>query len=167
MASLTDTIEALLWEDESTKLDFKETQYPLDTPEQKGELLKDLLAFANAFRRNDAYILLGARDIKGSRALITGVTHHLNDADLQQLVNSKTNRTMEFSYHALELDNQHIGIIRIPRQARPTYLRKPFGNLKGNAVYLRHGSCTSIATPDEIARMGADQQRAGDEGHDP
>lgn len=65
MASLTDTIEALLWEDESNTLDFKQIQYPLAgaTEEQKGEIIKDILAFSNAFRRDDAYILLGVRDV--------------------------------------------------------------------------------------------------------
>ena len=43
-------MEELLNEDESATLDFKRDQYPFDnaTDEQKGELLKDILAFANA-----------------------------------------------------------------------------------------------------------------------
>jgi hypothetical protein len=156
MPSLTETIDALLWEDESTTLDCKETQYPFAgaTDVQKSEIIKDLLAFANAFRRADAYILLGVRDVKGSRSTITGVTAHLEDAHLQQLVNNKTNRTLEFSYHALMLDGQQVGVLRIPRQTRPTYLLKDYGKLAANTVYVRHGSSTSIATPDEIARMG-------------
>lgn len=159
MASLYDTIEALLWEDESTSLDFKQSQYPLTTEDEKSELLKDILAFTNSFRRETAYVLLGVRENKGGRATITGVTHHLNDHDLQQLINSKTNRPIELSYHTLTVDNQQVGIIKIPRQARPAYPMKDFGNLKANTVYLRHGSSTSIATPDEIARMGSDQQQ--------
>lgn len=159
MPSLTDTIDALLWEDESTTLDFKEQQYPLTSDEEKAELIKDVLAFANAFRRNDAYILLGIREHKGGRAAVIGVTNHPDDASLQQLVNSKTNRPVEFSYHALTIDNQQIGIIQIPRQPRPAYLTRNFGKLTTNTVYIRHGSSTSIATPDEIARMGNDQQQ--------
>jgi hypothetical protein len=94
--------------------------------------------------------------VQGGRSTITGVTHHLKEADLQQLVNSKTNRTVTFSYQGLEFEGRQIGIIRIPRQARPTYLRKAYGKLKPNEVYLRHGSSTSIATLEEVARMGAD-----------
>lgn len=157
MASLTDTIEALLWEDESTTLDFKQTQYPFATAtdDQKSELLKDILAFANAFRRDDAYILLGVQDQPGGRATILGITNHLDDASLQQLVNTKTNRPVEFSYHALQINGKDIAAIRIPRQQRPLYLKKNFGNLPANTVYLRHGSSTSIATPDEISHMQA------------
>lgn len=158
MPTLTDLIENLLWEDESNTLDFKEAQYPFAgaTDQQKSEIVKDILALANAFRREDAYILLGIRDVKGGRSTVVGVTNHLDDAHLQQLVNTKTNRTVEFSYHALEIDGKQVGVIRVPRQARPTYLRKAFGKLQPNTVYVRHGSSTSIATPEEISRMGID-----------
>jgi predicted HTH transcriptional regulator len=59
-------MEELLNEDESSTLDFKRDQYPFDgaTDEQKGELLKDILAFANAWRRTDAYILVGVKDLR-------------------------------------------------------------------------------------------------------
>lgn len=168
MASLNEIVEALLCEDESTTLDFKATQYPFATAndDQKSEIIKDILAFANAFRREDAYILLGVQDHQGGRATIVGVTNHVDDAHLQQLVNTKTNRPVEFGYHALTIDGQQIGIIRIPRQARPIYLRKPYGKLLAEKVYLRHGSSTSIATLEEIARMGADDQ-PGDHRHNP
>lgn len=154
MASLVATIKALLSKDESTTLDFKQTQYALAhaTDDQKGELIKDFLAFANAFRHHDAYILIGVTE--GHPATVTGITHHLNDAHLQQLVNTKTNRPVEFSYHALRINSKDIAAIIIPRQQRPLYLKKDFGKLRAHTVYLRHGSSTSIATPDEIARMG-------------
>jgi Schlafen, AlbA_2 len=163
MPSLTDTIEALLWEDESTTLDFKQAQYPFATAtdEQKSEIIKDILAFANAFRRDDAYILLGIHDQPGGRATILGVTNHLDDASLQQLVNTKTNRPVEFSYHALTIDGHKLGAIRIPRQQRPTYLKTSYGKLHAQTVYLRHGSSTSTASLEEIARMGTDQQPSG------
>jgi hypothetical protein len=154
MASLTATIKALLAKDESTTLDFKRDQYPFAnaTDNQKSELIKDVLAFANAFRHQDAYILLGITE--GHPATVTGITNHLSDAHLQQLVNTKTNRPVEFSYHALRINGKDIAAIRIPLQQRPLYLKKNYGNLPANTVYLRHGSSTSIATPDEIARMG-------------
>jgi hypothetical protein len=157
MSSLTDTIEQLLWDDESASLDFKEMQYPLSdaTDDQKSEIIKDVLAFANAFRRGEAYIILGAKDVQGGRAIITGVTHHLDDARLQQLVNSKTNRPADFTYHAVAIDGKQVGAIRIPLQKRPIYLLKPFGKLQAQTVYIRHGSSTATATPDEIAGMGA------------
>lgn len=45
-------VESLLYEDEGATLDFKQTSYLFEGAErhQKAELLKDILAFANAFR---------------------------------------------------------------------------------------------------------------------
>ena len=52
-------IEQLLHEDETESLDFKRDQYPFAgaTDEQKGELLKDILALTNSRRRITGYIL--------------------------------------------------------------------------------------------------------------
>ena len=46
-------LEALLNEDENPALDFKREQYPFERApdDEKSELLKDILAFANACRR--------------------------------------------------------------------------------------------------------------------
>ena len=58
--------EGLLYEDESSTLDFKRDQYPFqgETPDVKSELLKDILAFANSWRRSDAYILVGVEEVR-------------------------------------------------------------------------------------------------------
>jgi predicted HTH transcriptional regulator len=62
--------ERLLYEDESTSLDFKSEQYPFAkaTDEEKSELLKDIPGFANAWRRADAYILIGVSEVRGGRS---------------------------------------------------------------------------------------------------
>ena len=53
--------ERLLYEEEGTTIDFKKEQYRFvkATDEEKSELLKDILGFANAFRRSATYILIG------------------------------------------------------------------------------------------------------------
>jgi len=149
-------MEELLNEDESSTLDFKCDQYPFDkaTDEQKGELLKDILAFANAWRRTDAYILIGVEDIKGGRSNVVGVASHLDDACIQQFVNSKTNRPVTFAYEVFPFEGVRIGIIHIPLQERPIYLTKDFGKLKKGEVRIRRNSSTDIATPDEIIKIG-------------
>jgi hypothetical protein len=150
-------IEQLLNEDEGTGLDFKRDQYPFDgaTDEQKSELLKDILAFTNAWRRMDGYILIGIEEIKGGRSKVVGISEHLDDAKLQQFVNSKTQRPISFSYEAIPLEGIQVGIIRISLQARPIYLKQDYGKLKKHTVYVRRGSSTAIADPDEISRMGS------------
>lgn len=149
-------MEELLNEDESSTLDFKRDQYPFNnaTPEQKSELLKDILAFANAWRRTDAYILVGVEDVKGGRSNVVGVTTHFDDATIQQFVNGKTNRPVTFSYEVFPFESVQVGIFHIPLQDRPIFLKSDFGKLKQREVYIRRGSSTVIADPDEIAKMG-------------
>ncbi|MGD8496230.1 MAG: ATP-binding protein [Gemmatimonadales bacterium] len=151
-----DLLEQLLHEDESTSLDFKSAQYPFRgaTDEEKTELLKDVLALANAWRRTDGYILVGVEEVRGGRSRPVGVTEHLDDAELQQFVNSKTQRPVEFSYRQASIDRVSIGVIHVAVQHRPIYLLKGFGRLSKETVYLRRGSSTAQATPDEVAKMG-------------
>jgi hypothetical protein len=149
--------EELLNEDESTTLDFKRDQYPFEGADDdaKAELLKDILAFANAWRRTDAYIIIGVEEVKGGRSVPVGISQHLADHSLQQFVNGKTNRAVVFEYRTFQFNALQIGIIRIPPQERPVYSNKTYGGVVKEAVYLRRGSSTTIANPTEIARMGA------------
>lgn len=150
----TEFIEHLLHEDEGVELDFKQEQYPFEDAGDtaKSELLKDILAFVNAWRRSTAYILIGVREIRGSRSKLVGVSTHLDDA--HQFVNSKTRRPVTFSYHCCSILGASIGIIEMPVQERPRYLTKTYGRVKKDAVYLRRGSSTAVARPDEVAQMG-------------
>jgi Putative DNA-binding domain len=148
--------ESLLFEEEGPTLDFKRDQYRFEGAgdKEKAELLKDILAFANAWRRTDAYIYVGAEEVRGGRSKIVGIACHIDDAKLQQFVNAKTNRPIDFSYCPLEVEGRQIALIHIPVQQRPTYLKKDYGDLRKEAVYIRRGSSTAVATPDEIAQMG-------------
>lgn len=149
-------LEELLHEDESSSLDFKREQYKFDSEDDdaRSELLKDILAFANAFRRSDAYILIGVEEIRGGRSIIAGVSEHLDDANLQQFINSKTQKPIEFSYETFSAEGKSLGIIRVPPQRRPFFCKKYYGKVKANEVYIRRGSSTAVANPDEIASMG-------------
>jgi len=149
-------LENLLYQEESEALDFKVEQYPFDkaTDAQKGELLKDILAFANAWRQTDAYILIGVEEVRGGRSLVRGATHLLN-RNLQQFVHSKTNRPVEFSYTPVTFEGAEIGVLTIPLQDRPVYLTKQYGDLEANVVYIRRSDTTGKAAPDEVALMGS------------
>jgi len=83
-------IEPLLYEDESTTLDFKREQYKFigTTNEEKSELLKDILSFVNAWRRSDAFILIGVDETIEDKATVLGITDNIDDASLQQFVNT-------------------------------------------------------------------------------
>lgn len=150
-------IEDLLLSEEDATLDVKSEQYPFEgaDKEAKSELLKDILAFVNAFRRTDAYILTGVVEVQGGRSEPVGVDEHLDDAKLQEFVNAKTQVPVTFSYRRLNHDGVSIGVIHIPvGQPRPVYTKKTYGKVHSGLVYIRRGSSTGVATPEEIARMG-------------
>ncbi len=101
-------MEQLLREGESSSLDYKRDRYPFAgvTDDEKGELLKDILAFANGWRHAEVYILIGVEEVAGGRSTVVGVSHHIPENDLQQFVNSKTNRPVTFSYRSLPIRGQ-------------------------------------------------------------
>ena len=149
-------IEELLYEEEGTTLDFKGEPYKFNSASdhEKSELLKDILAFSNAWRRVDAYILIGVEEVKGGRCRIVGIQDSLDDAQLQQFVNSKTQRPIEFNYRTVLIDGLKVGVLCIPVQRRPYYLEKDYGKLKKHVVYICRGSSTSDASPEEVRDMG-------------
>ncbi|MFC1635837.1 helix-turn-helix domain-containing protein [Planctomycetota bacterium] len=154
-------IEELLYEEEGATLDFKREQYAFSTvsDHQKSELLKDILAFTNAWRRQDAFILIGVEEVKGGRSKPLGINIELDDAQLQQFVNSKTQRPIDFSYSTILIDEVKVGVIRIPVQTRPFYLKRDYGKLSKHVVYIRRGSSTGEASPEEIRDMGRSETK--------
>ena len=152
----SEVLDNLLDMEESQTVDFKREQYRFHNASNcnKSELLKDILAFANAQRYRTAYILIGVEEVKGGRSLIVGVENHLDDAELHQFVNSKTNRPVVFDYFPYRIENKQIGVLRIPLQSRPIYTLRKYHKINVNTVYIRDGSSTRPASPDEIVLMG-------------
>jgi len=150
-------MEELLYQQENEALDFKREQYRYTgaSNDDKSELLKDILAFANAWRQSDAYILIGIEENRGGRGKVCGVSDHLKDNDVQQFVNTKTNRPVNLSYEVFPFESCEIGVITIPKQERPLFVKNDFGKVKKNVVYVRRGSSTADADPDEVGRMVA------------
>lgn len=153
----TELLKGLLYEDEGASLDFKRDQYPFSnaTDREKSELLKDLLAMANAWRDGAAHILIGVKEVRGGRSQVVGESDHPQEHNLQQFVNSKTNRPVEFSYEVEEIDGKQVGVFRIPEQDRPVFAESDYGKVDAETVYLRRGSATATADPSEIAKMGS------------
>ncbi|MDX9990401.1 ATP-binding protein [Thiothrix unzii] len=148
--------EDLLYENESATLDFKREQYRFNNENDfiKSELLKDILAFANAWRRTDAHILIGVQENKDTKALTLGINEDLDDAQIQQFFNEKTQIPINFTYKTIILEHKKVGVIEITHTKRPVFLKKDYGKLKKNVVYIRRGSSTTEASPDEIFDMG-------------
>lgn len=151
-------LEQLRYRSEGTDLDFKQEQYKFVGAQdhEKAEMLKDILAFANAWREGTAYVLVGLKDNRPHAAEVTGITQSFDDAAVQQFVNGKLNRALTFSYEEHLLEGKTVGVFAIPKQKRPFFLKNSFAQLKPRTVYVRQGSSTAEATIDEIAAMGLD-----------
>jgi len=157
--------EQLLYEEESTALDFKKEQYRFAraTDVEKSELLKDILGFCNAWRRCEAYILIGVEEIRGGRSNPVGIraSDHLDDHSLQQFVNNLANQPVDFHYEAFAFEGKQIGVLQIEEQTRPVYLKRDYGGLFKEKVYVRRGSSTDPTKPaslEEIAQMRVDSR---------
>lgn len=152
-----DLFEMLLHQHESETLDFKADQYAFDGADDtsKSEILKDILAFANSWRREDAHILIGVKEVRGGRSIVCGTSRHLLNRNLQQFINSKTSKPITFSYTEHEFEGKQIGVIAIPVQDRPFFSKVNFGIVMADTVYIRRGDTTGKASPDEVFRMGS------------
>lgn len=149
-------IESLLYEEEGETLDFKRDHYRFGGGDAlaKSELLKDILAFANTRRLDDAHILVGAKGKQGERKTVFGINEDIDEASIQQFVNEKTNRPITFSYKTLAVEGKKVGLYRIPPQTLPFFVRKDYGIVRQNIVYIRRGSSTAEATPDFLVEFG-------------
>ncbi|HEP1209344.1 TPA: ATP-binding protein [Stenotrophomonas maltophilia] len=147
----------LRYKGEGADLDFKEAQYPFSfaSEHQKSELLKDIMAMANAYRSGPGYILIGFKDLAPHPAEIVGISaeDHIDDAALQQLVRSKIEPPLEFQYEERLLEGKHIAVITIPSQVRPFVPKQDFGKLKKHVALVRRGSSTDEASIAEMMKM--------------
>src|SRR3989339_1166840 len=92
-------IEELCLKGESVTLDYKVEQYKFNgNKDDKSELLKDVLSFANAWREEKGYILIGISENNGQGEIV-GIQSDdiIDDANIQQFINSKTNKHIPFS----------------------------------------------------------------------
>lgn len=83
-------------EGESNRLDFKSELYPFEKASdyQKSELLKDILAFANARRSAPAFILCGVKKNEFGAMYVAGIPSNVvpDEASIQEFVNRKLNK---------------------------------------------------------------------------
>jgi hypothetical protein len=162
-----DLFENLLYEEEGATIDFKREQYRFAkaSDDEKSELAKDILGFANAWRRTKAYILVGVEEVRGGKSNVVGISasEHLDDHALQQFMNYLVNTPVRFNYRAFSYEGKQVGIFVIDEdQQRPIHLTRNYGKLAKNEVYVRRGSSTDPnkpASPTEIAQMGVGRPR--------
>lgn len=152
---IEELLTSLRYKSEGTDIDFKSAQYRFigGSEDDKAEMLKDILAIANAWRDGTGYILLGFKDQRPHPAEVVGISQTIDDAMVQQFVHGKVKPKLTFRYEEHLYEGKTIGVISIPKQKRPFYLAHAYGKLKSNIVYVRRGSSTDEAEPPEITAM--------------
>ncbi|QBC43003.1 AlbA family DNA-binding domain-containing protein [Iodobacter fluviatilis] len=152
---LSELLTTLRYKSEGTDIDFKSSQYRFSggTEDDKSEMLKDILAIANAWRDGSGYILLGFKEKRPHPAEVVGISTTIDDAQIQQFVNSKVKPKLTFCYEEHLYEGKTVGIITIPKQKRPFYTSHTYGKVKSNVVYVRRGSSTDEAEPPEATEM--------------
>lgn len=161
---IDELLTALRYKSEGTDIDFKSTQYRFigGSEDNKAEMLKDILAMANAWRDGPGYILLGFKDQRPHPAEVVGISGTIDDAQVQQFVHGKVKPKLTFRYEEHLYEGKAVGVITIPKQKRAFYLAHAYGKLKSNVVYVRRGSSTDEAEPPEITAMALADAGRGD-----
>ena len=90
-------LNSLRYKSEGTDIDFKSKQYGFAGANdfEKSEILKDILAMANAWREGPAYILLGFLEKRPHPAEVVGIDRNIDDSTLQEFVNSKADSNLK------------------------------------------------------------------------
>jgi len=143
---------------ETTKIEFKKT---IDIHSRKGqaELIKDALAIANSTSDGEetGYLIIGAYN--GQIYDIAGLG--LDDATMQQIINKRCHKPIEFQYSQCVLDEVNTtGVIIIPRSSeQPHLVREDFFDERGNLLLyegecpIREGTSTRRASREDFDRM--------------
>ena len=81
----------------------------------------------------------------------------IEESHLQQIVNRKLNRPVNFSYDELTYQSQTVGILSVPySDTKPHQVKTEFPRpttIREGQVFIRRGTSTAIATVEEIIEM--------------
>lgn len=144
---------------ESATIDFKK-KIDYSNKVQKAGLLKDIISFANSDNESCSYIIVGIKEVSGSKILY-GLDDEniIDDADLQQYVNGKLNKVVSFSVITLEAivdgGSRKFQIIKIDSNQfnAPFFTRVNVENIvRKNIVYVRKGSSNDELNPEETIK---------------
>lgn len=135
-----DLLEIIRYENESTTVDFKRSQY-----QNNEELLKDIMAMANANidANNKRYIIVGVKHSpNGSRVVHSIPSEEFkDDSEYQNLVRNNIEPEIKFSYKPVDFEGHLLGVFEITEcHHRPYSMKKTFGKLEQGTCYIRRGS---------------------------
>src|SRR5450631_133434 len=148
---------------EGTSLDFKERFYQ-NSDAGSAELAKDVMSIANGLGLQACgHILFGVREESDGTGTIIGceLETWVADANLQQKVRAHLNRVPKFGLCILTIGDFRVAAIEIRPGGRPFFALRDKGNLRRHHAFVRVGSSTDIASPDEILEWARQDESLG------
>jgi|GEM_PF-6447044 predicted HTH transcriptional regulator len=134
---------------EQSVYDWKADFAPPTDDEERGELIKDICAIANALATSYGHIVYGV-DPRRPDPLI-GISNTYDDARLQQLVQGKVEPPIEFVYYKVAAGPRVVGVIQVqPTRRRPHIIRVDLGKIRKGQIVIRRGSSTDGVTLDDL-----------------
>ncbi|MDQ7839236.1 MAG: ATP-binding protein [Thermodesulfobacteriota bacterium] len=138
MVSIEDIVR---YENEHTGLDFKAVQYKKD---QYEELIKDIMAIANADFNNERYIIVGVKHCPdGSRQYLPiDRTEFVDSATYQQIIRENIEPDINFDYVPYEFEGKLLGCFKIyaREEDQPYMMKKDYNKLKKGDSFIRKGT---------------------------
>lgn len=137
---MRDLPELIRFELEGTGVDFKAIQY---TKPMHEDLLKDVLAMANADVEGSRFIIMGVKlKPDGTREFLGVPPDEFRDAaEYQQLIAQNIEPDLQVDYLPVEVEDELIGVMRIYACNDPPYLmRKQYGDLQRGDGFIRKGT---------------------------
>lgn len=125
---------------EGTKLDFKREQY---RKEKYKDLIKDIMAMANATREGKRYIITGVKDLPSGDKEYFPIPKEdfVDQATYQQVLRENVEPSIDFSYYPVEVDGNWVGVCEIDNCNNPPYMmKKDFNGLSKGDCFVRKGS---------------------------
>ena len=146
------------YEDESIRLDFKGAPYP---KERHADLLKDIIAFANADYEGDRFIIIGVIKNEKSEKVFRGINKEdiVDSAIYQQLVRENAEPDINLEYFHYSYQGKNFAIFRIfGCSDKPYLMKKDYGNLKQGEGWIRKGTHQPRLIRRDFDSMGEKKQ---------
>lgn len=145
-----DIEQMLRFENEYTQLDFKKSQY---RKEQSDNLIKDLIAMANANVKGPRYIIIGVKYFPDGNREYHPINpgDFVDEAEYQQLIRENVEPSLPFRYLSLRLEEGVFGYFVIDDPLDPPYLlKKDRRTLKTGDGWIRVGSSQNRLTRSDL-----------------
>ena len=134
---------------EQAVFDWKQDFVLPNDDEKKGELIKDIVAVANASVLSYGFIFYGVNPKKPDPLI--GITSHYDDAHIQQLIKGKIEPLPSFLYYEVSMGTKAVAVIQIaPSKKRPFIISTDIGRVRRGQLVIRRGSSTDGVTLQDL-----------------